>query len=323
MKHTWQNTPAYQGRGWKARRAAFREERGLWSPWRVNSEWSRLEAVVLYAPRLELRAIRDPKRVQHLRPVILPQLQREYKAVAQVYRRLGIQTLVLDPALLPKPMRAAPPNLMFVRDLFFNTPEGCVISRMASRVRAGEEKFATAALAAAGLPIRSTIAGRGLFEGADALWLDSTTVLCGVGARTNKEGFLQLKRLLHQQGVIVAPVRMPRGVQHLLGLLKITGPQTAVVRTKIAPPALMRLLRGRGFQIAALNETPEVLERQAMNFVTVDRNRIVMAAGCPDVRAQLESAGIKTVAEVEISQLCNAAGGLGCATGILGRRLLK
>lgn len=326
MKLDWRKTSAYQGRGWKARRGSLREEiarSGIWSSLRVNSEWSRLEAVALYRPRTELRAIKDPRRVQHLQPVVPSRLHAECKSLIQTYRRLGVRVIELDPALLPGAMRTPPPNLMFVRDLFVNTPEGCVIGRMASRVRAGEEKFAAATLAAQGIPIRATIGGRGLFEGADALWLDSKTVLCGIGNRTNKSAFLQLKDILQAQGVQCLEVVMPKGVQHLLGILQIPAERTAVVRVEKASAALIKLLRRRRFDIIPVHESEEVQIRQGMNFVTVDSGKIIMAKHCPELRGWFEAAGLKIAAEVEISQLCNAAGGLACATGIVGRKMVK
>lgn len=324
MKTDWLNSSAYQGRGWKARRASLREEIGtLWSPARVNSEWSRLEAVALYRPDAELRAIKDPRRIQFLRPVLLPKLRREYKALVEIYRKLGVRVLELNPRLLPQSLRAAPPNLMFVRDLFVSTPEGCVIGRMASRIRAGEEKFAAAKLASEGIPLRATIGGQGLFEGADALWLDPRTVLVGVGNRTNTAGFTQLKAILDQQGVKALPVKMPSGVQHLLGILQIPAPRLAVMRVEKAPATLKQLLRRRGFAILPVPECEEVQLKQGMNFVTIEKGKILMASGCPDLRGWFESAGLKVIAEAEISQLCNAAGGLACATGIVSRRIVN
>lgn len=326
MKHDLEKTSAYQGPGWKARSRSLIEERmqsEIWNTARVNSEYGRLEAVALYRPRLELRKIKDPKSVQHLRPVFLPKLEREYKALVKVYRQLGVEVLELNPLLLPKTMRQVPPNLMFVRDLFVSTPEGCIIGRMASRIRAGEEKFAAATLAAQGIPLRATIGGRGLFEGADALWLDKQTVLCGIGNRTNATGFAQLKTTLAQQGVQTLSVKMPSGVQHLLGILQIPAPKLAVVRIEKAPRTLIELLHARGFNIIPVNESDEVKLKQGMNFVTIEPKKIIMPKGCPDLRGWFESAGLQVLAEVEISQLCNAAGGLACATGIVARKQVK
>ncbi len=208
---------------------------------------------------------------------------------------------------------------MYVRDLFVNTMCGAVVARMASAVRAGEEKYAAFALAGLDIPIAATVAGKGLFEGADALWLDEKTMLCGTGNRTNREGFLQLKRALALQGAEVLSVPMPGGVQHLLGLLQIVDRRLALLRTGKAPAALKAVLKRRGFKIIPVPETDEVRLRQGMNTVTVAPRRLLMPSGCPGLKALYLKAGLRIAAEVKISQLINGAGGLACATGILAR----
>lgn len=319
-----ENTAAYQGRGWKARSNPLSMELGtLFSGWRVNSEWSDLKAVLLYCPRAELKSIRRPRDVQHLFPVAVPQLQRQIRALARAYRRCGVKVVEINPSQLPFTMRQVPPNLMFVRDLFFNTMEGAVISRMASRVRAGEEKFAAAALAQEGVLLRASIAGRGLFEGsADAMWVTPHLVAVGIGNRTNPEGLAQLRSILRTQGVRTVAVKMPRGVQHLLGILQIVDRDLALVRTEKAPRSLLRLLQDHGYKIVEVPESVEVKLKMGFNFVTVKRRTILMPAGCRELKALYKKAGLKIAAEVEVSQICNAAGGIGCATGILARKVV-
>jgi N-dimethylarginine dimethylaminohydrolase len=212
-------------------------------------------------------------------------------------------------------------NLMYVRDLFFNTREGAVVSRMASAVRAGEEKHASLALSQLGVPITRTISGAGLLEGADALWLDPRTVLCGVGNRTNAEGFRQLREALEAQGVKTIAVELPRGVQHLLGILQIVDRDLALLRGEIAPRRLAALLKMRGFSLVPVPETDETTLRQGMNVVTVAPRKILTPAGCPGLRRLYEDAGIAVAAEVDVRQILRGAGGLACATGILSRRI--
>jgi len=58
-----------------------------------------------------------------------------------------------------------------------------------------------------------------------------------------------------------------------------------------------------------------------MNVVTVKPRVIVMPVNCPDLKRLYAARGITVAAEVEIGQLLNGAGGLACATGILGREI--
>jgi len=305
---------AYQGRGWKPRRLPMRAERDgrLWSQHAISSEYKSLKSVLLFSPGREVHGLRQPQRIQHLRKIDSRKLRRELNAYAKALRQCGIEVNWVQ-------AKAPPPNFVFQRDLFFNTPEGVILGRMASEVRAGEEKFAAASLAAHSLPILATISGRGTFEGADALWLTPRFVLVGVGNRTNREGFAQVRRVLGQQGVKAAAVKMPAGVQHLLGILQIVDRRLAVVRGAKMSRTLKSFLRRQGFRLLEVPETEEVCEHQGLNFVTVAPREIVMAANCPELRALLTANKIKIRNELEIPQLLNAAGGLACATGILAR----
>ena len=315
---------AFQGKGWRPRlkslSAELAEGRGIWAPWRVDSEYKRLEAVMLYCPGRELRSVRSPNAVQHLDRIDPVAIKKEYGAIAAVFQGLGVEVRFL-PRAFDDGRWPEKSNLMYVRDLFFNTREGVVVSRMASAVRAGEEKHASRALSELGVPINRTISGRGLFEGADALWLDSETVLCGVGNRTNVDGYRQLRDVLRPQGAETVAVPLPRGVQHLLGILQIVDSDCVLLRDGVAPKSLGRLLKRRGFAVVPVPETEETTGRQGMNIVTVAPRTIVMPSGCPTLKRAYADAGVTVAAEVEIGQILRGAGGLACATGILSRRI--
>lgn len=313
---------AYHGGTWKRRAKSHAEEcaegRG-WRTSRATSEFSGLESVLLYRPPSTPPRIDDPERVQHLARLDWKKLLHEQRALARAYESQGARIEWLDADAFP----GSPPNLMFLRDLFFSTPWGAVLARMASPVRAGEEKWAQAALAALGIPILCLIRGKGTFEGADALWLSPRHLLVGVGNRTNAEGFRQLKALLSEFGVSCTAIRLPRKVQHLLGLLQPVDRGRALLRASIAPPSLKRALRKSGYEIIPIEETPEVTHRQGLNVVAVAPGRILMPADCPSLKRRYSEAGLTVVAEVRISQLINAAGGIACASGILRRSILS
>jgi N-dimethylarginine dimethylaminohydrolase len=317
------NRSAFQGKGWRPRIEGMAAElaggRGIWAPWRVDSEYKRLEAVMLYSPGGELRSVRSPNAAQHLARIDPVAIKKEFRAIAAAFRGLGVEVHLL-PRAFDDGRWPEKHNLMYVRDLFFNTREGAVVARMASAARAGEEKHVSRALSGLGVPINRTVSGRGLFEGADALWLDSKTVLCGVGNRTNAEGFAQLREVLKAQGVAAVSAALPRGVQHLLGILQIVDSGLAFVRGELAPKALVGLLEKRGFSVVQVPESEETSERQGMNIVTVAPRTIVMPRGCPALKRLCAAARVTVAAEIEIGQLLRGAGGLACATGILSRR---
>ncbi len=319
----WQAFAAYGGRGWRRRAATLGQEiadgGGVWAPMRADSEYRRLKAVLLHRPGGEIASIRDPNAAQHLARLDPARLRRELSALAAVYRRLGVVVEWMDGGPFPGKRGTGRWNLMYVRDLFFTTREGAVLARMASLVRAGEEKFAARTLARLGVPINRGVAGRGLFEGADALWLDRETILCGVGGRTNDDGFRQLRQALAPQDALVLPVRVPRGAQHLLGLLQIVDRRLALLRADIAPASLRRLLGRRGFRVIAIPESEETTTQGGMNVVAVAPRLLVMPSGCPNLKRLYLRSGLRVAAETPAIELLKGGGGIACATGVLWR----
>ena len=173
---------AYGGDGWSPRTSDHRSELGsIWAPHAVNSEWRPLRAVLLHRPGGELAVANgDTDAHQLLDRLDLGLAGEQHDAMAAAYRDAGVAVSYVEPQTQAKP------NQMFCADLMFMTPEGAVLARPASTVRAGEERAVAARLAALGVPIFLTLHGDAVFEGADAMWLDEKTVLVGRGLRTNQ-----------------------------------------------------------------------------------------------------------------------------------------
>jgi len=314
---------AYHGEGWRPRKGSLAQDIASGKFWRkcsVNSEWALLRDVVLYLPDPDTPPVEDVNTIQHLEPINYYLLAKQMEHLVKCYEQLGITVHLIKPVILSdtRPTEYYY-NLMYVRDLFFMTPEGAIIARMASMVRAGEEKHIARTLAELEIPIIRTISGTGTFEGANALWARDDLVLIGVGNRTNEEGFRQVKHCLEIQGVKCVKIYLPSQIQHLLGVLQIVDHDLAVIRGRLLSPKIKDYLQGLGFKLLELDETDSVRWRQAMNFVTISPRRIVMVAGNPVIKHIYEDNGIEIAAEVEVSQLLKGAGGIGCATGILNR----
>jgi arginine deiminase len=304
---------AYGGAGWSPRTSSLRQEMGdIWGPWGVASEWEPLQAVLLHRPGVEVEGLADPDAAQMLAPVDLAVMRREHDALSEAYRHAGVDVHYLEPSNTP------PPNILFVRDLFFTTPEGAILARPASTVRAGEERYVAQRLAELGLPILRSVRGSGTFEGADALWVDEETVLLATGLRTNVEGAAQVESLLREVGVEVVRVGLPYGVMHLLGVLNFADRDLAVAWPGRVPYQAVEAVRGRGYEVLWLPDEAEARQGMALNFVTLGPRHVLMPAGCPLTRATYEAAGI-SCQEVGIGELLKAAGGMGCLTGILSR----
>jgi arginine deiminase len=306
---------AYGGEGWMPRPRSLREEEGdLWGAFGQSQDWTRLRAVLLHHPGPELDDIPDPSTALMLARPDPDRLRAQHDGLAEAYREAGVEVHLVNPPEGVVP----PPNLMYVADLFFMTPEGAILARPASATRAGEERWVQRRLADLGVPILRAVGGRGVFEGADAMWIDEGTVLLAEGLRTNREGADQVATVLNQLGVAVVRVALPPGTMHLMGQLRLVDRDLAIYWEGRFPEPGPSALEKRGFRMVAGPDETESRDGFALNFVTVGPREIVMSAGCPISRSVYGDEGI-TCHEVEVSEITRAAGGIGCLTGILKR----
>jgi len=306
---------AYGGAGWSPRTQSTRDEIGrMWRACGVDTEWRRLRSVLLHCPGPEWEAIDDPNRAQMLeRPELAP-ARAEHCALAEAYRACGVTVNMVEPEIVP------PPNLLFVADLLFPTPEGVLLGRPASTVRAGEECFVARRLAQLGIPVIGMVHGTAVFEGADAMWVDPTTALVASGLRTNDEGAAQVTRILRETGVEAITVGLSFGAMHLMGTFRIVDRDLAFAWANRVPFKVVEVLRAWDFEVRFMPDEQEVIERAALNIVILGPRRILMPAGCPVSQAFYEASGV-TCTTVDVSELGKAAGSIGCMTGILEREM--
>ena len=305
---------AYGGGVWSPRLASMRDDMAeAWGEWGVSSECGRLHAVLLRRPGPELDAIEDFDAVQ-MRAGLDPDLaRRQHDALAAAYRACGVEVHYVERGRIDKP------NSMFVRDLMLMTPEGAIVTRPASTVRAGEERLVAEALARAGVPILMTVHGGGTFEGADVAWVDRDLCFLAEGLRTNEEGANQVERMLREIGVRdVVRVGLPYGAMHLDGLLSLVDRDLAVVWPRRTPFKVVQTLRARGFRFIEVEDEAETQACLPMNGVAVAPGEIVVPAGGTTMLARYAEAGV-VCHVVDVGELIKAGGGIHCMTGFLKR----
>lgn len=305
---------AYGGPGWQPRLPTHREELGtLWRRAGLSTEWGRLETVLLCPPGAALAAAgADPDAAQLLAPVDLDRAEAEHAALAAAYRAEGVE-------VIQAPASATRPNQMFAADLFAMTPEGAILARPASRVRAGEEVAIAAALAGAGVPILGCMTGRATFEGADLMWLAPDRALVGLGLRTNAAARDRLAGMLGEIGVTLEAVDLPWGTMHLMGMLRVLAPDLAIGWPRRLAARAVAMLREAGCYVAMPDPAiPEGEINTGLNVVTLAPRRILMPAGQPRMRAFYQDLGVSMV-ETGMDELTRAAGAVGCLTGVVAR----
>jgi N-dimethylarginine dimethylaminohydrolase len=310
-------TSAYGGGRWSQRTATLAEELGtVWGNWGVGSEIGTLRAVLLRRPGEELDGIVDFELMQ-MRADLRPDVARQqHDTLAATYRAHGVEVHYVE--------RADPgkPNAMFMRDLMLMTPEGAILARPASTVRAGEERWVAAALAGLGVPIVMSVRGEGTFEGADCCWVDQDLCFLAEGLRTNRAGADQVERMLREIGVgEVVRVGLPYGAMHLDGCLSVLDRDLAVVWPNRTPLVVVETLRKRGFRLIDVVDMEEGHRELPLNGVALAPGKIVMPAGAKRHQVLFEEAGVKCVA-VEIGELIKAGGGIHCMTAFLKREVV-
>lgn len=308
------SSSAYGGAGWSQRIASHDHEFG--TIWRggIDCEWRRLKTVLLRRPGTEI-VVNDFNAAQQLEALDLSRAQAEHDQLSEAYANTGVEVLTVPDATDPTP------NRMFCADLFVMTPQGAILARPASTVRAGEEVATAMALTAARVPILRTLNGTATFEGADLAWLDPKTALIGRGLRTNQYAIDQIASLCLEIGVNLTAVDMPFGTMHLMGMLRIADSDLAIVWPRRTPHAAVALLRERGYRVEFIPDEDAAQANRAMNFVTIGPGRILMPAGNDATRTWYEGLGIDVI-ETPMFELRKAAGAVGCLTGIVARDMV-
>jgi N-dimethylarginine dimethylaminohydrolase len=310
---TSQSSAAYGGDKWSPRTRSHREEIGtLWTSCGLTSEWRQLKAVLLHQPGVEHQDIQDPEDAQMLEILDWQLARQQHNVLAQAYMQRGVIVNYVNPDQIP------PPNLIFCADLFFMTPEGAILARPASTVRAGEERWIARRITDLGIPIVRTLRGNAIFEASDAAWLNPRTVLIATGLRTNREGVDQVAAVLEEMEVDVIRVGLPHRSMHLMGLLRFLDNDLAIAWPNRVPWDALEALKETGYQVIFIPDEKEATQGGALNFVTLGPREILIASNNPVTQLFLKSKGV-ICHTVRVSELLKAAGGIGCLTGILHR----
>jgi len=305
----------FGGPGWAPRSASHAGDVAAGTVWHgcgMVDEVGALREVLLSRPSAAFGVVGDADSALMLSWPDLEALRRESHAVQAFFEARGVVVHIHDPS------PPAPLNYLFMRDLMLMTPEGAILGRPASPVRALEPRLAAQALAQIGVPIVGVPRGTATFEGADALWMDRSTLLVGVGLRTNEAGARAVEALVAPMGVSVRTVEVPPGAQHLLGVVVPVDPTRAIVDAERVTAPLAAALADHGMEAIPLPADPENRQRRGMNVVVLGPGELVMPAGCPGIRSRLEDCGIQ-VHEVDVEAHVQAAGALGCMTAIIRR----
>jgi N-dimethylarginine dimethylaminohydrolase len=188
------------------------------------------------------------------------------------------------------------PDAVYTYDPTLVGASGAVLLAPGKPGRRREPRATVDALRQAGVPVVAEIAGPATVEGGDTVWLDATTLLVGIGYRTNPGALDALRQAF--LGVEVIAFDLPHWngageVMHLMSFLSPLDRDLALVYPRIAPTRLLWLLAERG--IAVVEVPDEEFETMGANVLALGPRRALALEGNDETRARMERAGVDVV----------------------------
>ncbi|MCF8091804.1 MAG: hypothetical protein K9K40_04990 [Desulfotignum sp.] len=151
------DTAAFGGDGWSPRILTHAMEIGdIWTGCGIDSEWRPLKTVLVHRPGQELSVSQDQVNALQLAATLdLEKARAEHDRMVALYRENQVEVEVLSPGAAPFP------NQLYCADLLAMTPQGAILARPASTVRAGEERWVAKTLGILGIPVLKNPYGHG------------------------------------------------------------------------------------------------------------------------------------------------------------------
>jgi N-dimethylarginine dimethylaminohydrolase len=252
------------------------------------------------------RALVDPGRNWFWESPELPEVERmqsQHDGLVATLRAEGVD--VVDGGPLPPRLM----NAVYARDPMCVVRGGAVIGRMGPLMRRGEERYATQAVAALGMPILRTIHGTGMLEGGTVVKLTPRVYAFGTSIRCNPEGARQLAEVLAPLGVELIVVPLVGWSIHLDGHLSMIDRDKALYDPQHLPYWFLERLRALGIELI---DVPEE-EDWAINGLAVRPGRLILSEGHPRTVERLAGRGVEVV-EIPYGEIQRGGGGIHCTT---------
>ncbi|CCV04563.1 conserved hypothetical protein [Mesorhizobium metallidurans STM 2683] len=290
--------------------------------WGCSNDVGKLRAVLMHRPGDELSVVEnkpmpevggfgDPEKGWYWMGRTMPDLpamQRAHDEFTSLLRSEGVDVILVDKAA-PGAMKQ-----IYTRDSVIGIPGGAIVTRLARRVRRGEELPVTRALAKAGCPILGTIHGAAVFEGGGFAFIDAKTAVCTVSIACNPEGVRQVESILAGLGVTLIKVPMPGYRIHIDGAFIMVDVETAIVNVNELPYPFIEYLEKRGIKMI---ELPPEDSAMSLNCLAVAPGRVIMhGSRSKRLADRLDAAGI-TVLTCNYETVELGGGGLHCSTAPL------
>ncbi|RKF17285.1 amidinotransferase [Roseovarius spongiae] len=296
----------------------------LWGRnWGCDNDVGQIRAVLMHRPGDEFKAIDRAKSIpetggygdveagwywQSREIPDLAELQAQHDGLADALRAEGVEVIYLEG------VSDGRFKSVYTRDSCIAVRGGAIVTRLAPRMRHGEELPVTRALAKAGMPILRTLHGRAMAEGGSFAWLNPQTAVIGRGIRQNDEGIAQIREVLAHVGAELLVVDLRGYDIHIDGHFLMIAPDLALVWAQGLPFTFLEKLTELGIRTIEMNAADN---RWIVNGLAVRPRRVLMPEGLSDeTRAALEREGVEIVS-VPYDKVQMNGGGIHCSTSPL------
>lgn len=293
----------------------------LWGRnWGCDNDVGRLRTVLMHRPGDEFNVIDRTKRLENLESygdleagwywqsdVIPPieELQAQHDKLAATLRAEGVEVVYLEG------VGNGRFKSVYTRDSSFAVKGGSIVTRLAPKMRHGEELPVTRALAKLGVPVLRTLHGTAMAEGGSFAWLNSRTAVIGRGIRNNDEGIKQIAEVLHYQGVELIVVDLRGYDIHIDGHFVMIDRDLAMVWARGLPFVFLERLKAMGIRLVEVTDEDN---RWIINSLAVGPRRLIMPEGLSQrTRDRLLEHGVEIVT-VPYDKVQLNGGGIHCST---------
>ena len=241
-------------------------------------------------------------------------LSAEHEALCDALAQAGAEVVVGEPS------PSGNVDSIYVFDPALMSDAGAILLRPGKESRRDEVAAIRADFEANVMPIAAELTAPALAEGGDTLWLDDTTLVVGLGYRTNATGAAQIAVALPAVDVLTVDLPHHRGrgeVFHLLSLISPLDDDLALVYLPLLPVRLVQLLEKRGVRMVEVPD--EEFESMGCNVLALAPRVGLALDGNPETRRRLEAVGVEVrlYAGEELSR--KGDGGPTCLTRPLAR----
>lgn len=271
----------------------------------VSSEYGRLRKVLLCRPDyfrwLPLNPVAK-KTLAEGQTFTIEDVKGQHQEFSDAFRAAGVEILYVerDKDLIYQ---------VFTRDIGKNTRKGVLLGKFRFPERQGETDLYEEFFTSQGIPVLGKVS-MGFFEGGDAHYIDSETMVCGVGGRSDTEGVEEAQRILKGLGINLIAVEIPEPFYHLDCVFVRVAERLCLAHTPVLPDFFLKILKGKKVEIIEVS-AEECLELKC-NGVAIDEGTFLSFKENQRVNSELEALGFE-VLKPELNILTRGGGGPRCS----------